>query len=67
MPTDIGTEDARRLHGQGAQFVEVIGRSEYAEEHLPGAVHIPLRALDERAPSLLDRARPVVVYCFDYQ
>ena len=67
MATDIGTGDALRLHGQGAQFVEVIGRSEYDEEHIPGAVHVPLRRLDERAPALLDRARPVVVYCFDYQ
>jgi rhodanese-related sulfurtransferase len=67
MPTDIATEDALRLHGAGAQFVEVIGKSEYAEEHLPGAVHLPLRRLDERARTLLDPARPVVVYCFDYQ
>jgi rhodanese-related sulfurtransferase len=67
MPRDIGTDEAVRLHRDGAQFVEVLGASEYAEEHLPGAIHIPLRHLDERAAELLDAGRPVVVYCFDYQ
>jgi rhodanese-related sulfurtransferase len=67
MPQDIGTEEALRLHGDGAQFVEVLGKSEYGDAHLPGAIHIPLRRLDRDAPGLLDRSRPVVVYCFDYQ
>lgn len=67
MPTNIDTDEARRLHEAGAQFVEVLGASEYDEEHLPGAVHIPLRRLEERAFDLLDPARPVVVYCWDYQ
>lgn len=67
MPTFIETHEARRLHGEGAQFVEVLGRSEYDEEHLPGAIHIPLRRIDEIAPRVLDRGRPVVAYCWDYQ
>ena len=67
MVQDIGIEEAVRLHRDGAQFVEVLGKSEYAEEHLPGAIHIPLRKLDEQAQDRLDPARPVVVYCFDYQ
>lgn len=67
MPNQVGTDEARRLHASGAQFVEVLPRSEYDEEHLPGAVHIPLRHLEERAPELLDPARPVVVYCWDFQ
>jgi rhodanese-related sulfurtransferase len=67
MVQEIGTEEARRLHEAGAQFVEVLGTSEYDEEHLPGAIHIPLRKLDEQAPERLDAGRPIVVYCFDYQ
>ena len=67
MVQEIGTAEARSLHEEGAQFVEVLGRSEYEEEHLPGAIHVPLRRLDERAHELLDAGRPVVVYCFDYQ
>jgi len=67
MPTDIGTDDAVRLHREGAQFVEVLGKSEYDAEHLPGAIHIPLRRLDDEGPQRLDPGRPVVVYCWDYQ
>lgn len=67
MVQQIDTDEARRLHAEGAQFVEVLGTSEYAEEHLPGALHIPLRKLDAEAGDRLDPARPVVVYCFDYQ
>ena len=67
MVQEIDTEEARRLHEADAQFVDVLGRSEYEEAHLPGAIHIPLRKLDEEAPAQLDAGRPVVVYCFDYQ
>jgi len=56
-----------RLHRDGAQFVEVLGKAEFGEEHLPGAIHIPLRRLDRDGPEMLDRSRPVVVYCMDYQ
>ena len=67
MVHQIDTDEAVRLHREGAQFVEVLGTSEYEEEHLPGALHIPLRKLDVEAVDRLDPARPVVVYCFDYQ
>jgi len=67
MPQDIGTREAMRLHRDGAQFVEVLGKAEFGEEHLPGAIHIPLRRLDRDGPEMLDRSRPVVVYCMDYQ
>lgn len=36
------------------------------EEHLPGALHLPLKQLDaDAAGRILDRGRPVVVYCWD--
>ncbi|MBA3690795.1 MAG: rhodanese-like domain-containing protein [Actinobacteria bacterium] len=65
MPTTIGRDEVRRLVDLGAQLVEVLPAEEYAEEHLAGAVNIPLRRIDRRAPELLDRTRPVVAYCFD--
>ena len=40
---------------------------EFTEEHISGAVNIPLKELDRRAPRELDRERPVIVYCNDYQ
>jgi rhodanese-related sulfurtransferase len=67
MFTPIGTEALRRLLDEGAQLVEVLPAAEYREEHLPGAVSIPLDSLDAHSASSLDKGRPVVVYCFDYQ
>jgi len=68
MPSTIDTEKLQELLERGAQLVEVLGPSDYEEEHLPGAVNIPLRRLTaDVAAAALDPARPVVVYCFDYQ
>jgi len=67
MPRNIDTDEARRLHREGAQFVEVLPKAEFDAEHLPGALHITLRRLEEQAPALLDKGRPVVVYCWDFQ
>jgi rhodanese-related sulfurtransferase len=65
MPKEIDRDEARRLVGAGAQLVEVLPSSEYEEEHLPGAINLPLRQLEAHAIELLDRNRPVVVYCWD--
>ena len=59
-------EELRALMDEGAQIVEVLGSEEYEWEHLPGAINIPLRKLDEEAPKRLDPERPVVVYCNDF-
>lgn len=68
MPSFIGRYEVRRLLDRGAQFVEVLPRREYDEEHLPGAINIPLKELDATAAGeRLDRSRPVVVYCWDSQ
>jgi rhodanese-related sulfurtransferase len=66
MPEEVGLEEMRRLVDDGAQVVEVLPAREYVEEHLSGAISIPLKTLDETAAARLDRARPVVVYCWDY-
>jgi rhodanese-related sulfurtransferase len=49
----------------GAQLVEVLPEQEYAEEHLPGAINIPLKTLDASSTAQLDQAKAVVVYCWD--
>ena len=64
MPRSIGRQDVQRLVGEGAQLVEVLPPEEYEDEHLSGAVSIPLRRIEEAA-TLLDSGRPVVVYCWD--
>lgn len=52
------------LTGAGAQLVEVLPADEYEWAHLPGAVNLPLKELDDRLAEL-DRSRPVIVYCHD--
>jgi rhodanese-related sulfurtransferase len=55
----------RRLIDQGVQLVEVLPAKEYREDHLPGAINLPLRQLETEARSVLDVSRPVIVYCWD--
>jgi rhodanese-related sulfurtransferase len=54
----------RGLTGEGAQLVEVLPADDYEWAHLPGAVSLPLKHLDE-AVGQLDGSRPVIVYCHD--
>lgn len=65
MPGFIDRDEVRRLVDDGAQLVEVLGKKQYEEEHLPGAVNIFLKAIADKAPEQLDRSRPVIVYCED--
>ena len=65
MARNIERDEVRRLAGEGAQLVEVLPKEEYEEEHLPGAVNLPLRRLEAEARDVLDRDRPVIVYCWD--
>jgi len=65
-PTPIDRHRVRQLvEHEAAQLVEVLPRDEYDEEHLPDAIHLPLKSLTADSASVLDRARPVVVYCWD--
>jgi rhodanese-related sulfurtransferase len=63
----IRREEVRQLLKEGAQLVEVLPREEYEEEHIAGAINIPLKELNRQTAMQLDRSRPVIVYCHDYQ
>jgi rhodanese-related sulfurtransferase len=67
MATRVDREEVKRLLAEGAQLVEVLPSEEYEEEHLPGAVNIPLKSLDRERAAVLERGRPVIVYCYDYR
>ena len=67
MPTEIFRDGVRRLVEEGVQLVEVLPREEYEDEHLPGAINIPLKELDRETTAKLKRDEPVIVYCHDYQ
>jgi rhodanese-related sulfurtransferase len=66
VPERIDNERLRVLLEDGAQLVEVLPAGEYRDEHLPGAINIPLKTLDAKTTAALDRGRPVIVYCWDY-
>jgi rhodanese-related sulfurtransferase len=67
VPTAIFRDEVRALLGEGAQFVDVLPREEYEDEHLPGAISIPLKELNRQTAARLKRDAPVIVYCNDYQ
>ncbi len=68
MPKGVDRNEVQRLVAEkNAQLVEVLPRPEYEEEHLPGAINIPLKELNRETAMQLDRSRPVIVYCHDYQ
>jgi rhodanese-related sulfurtransferase len=65
MATLIDRHRVQELVGKGAQLVEVLPPDEYAEDHLPGAISIPLSHVNQQSASSLDAKRPVIVYCWD--
>jgi rhodanese-related sulfurtransferase len=68
MPRSIDRHEVQQLIAeQQAQLVEVLPAAEYADEHLPGAINIPLKELDRETTSRLDQTRPVIVCCYDTQ
>ena len=58
--------DAAELHRMMArkelQVVDVRAPDEWSHAHLPGAIHIPLASLPERAGEL-DPSVPIVLHC----
>jgi len=68
VPTPIDRDEVQRLlRDEEAQLVEVLPPDEFDDEHLPGAINIPLKTLDAQTTEQLDPGGPVIVYCYDYQ
>jgi rhodanese-related sulfurtransferase len=67
MGTAIGRDEVRRLLDEGAQLIEVLPAEQYEPLHLPGALNLPLKQLADLAPRQLDRGRPVIVYCANFE
>ncbi|HEX2192263.1 MAG TPA: rhodanese-like domain-containing protein [Acidimicrobiales bacterium] len=62
---DLQRAEVQELMETGAQVVEVLPADEYDEDHLPGAVNIPLKRIETDGAEKLERSRPVVLYCWD--
>lgn len=54
---------ARELVARGAVLLDVRTPEEFRDEHVPGAVNVPLQELTARLGEVGPRDRTVVVYC----
>jgi phage shock protein E len=62
----ITRDELRRLVSEeAAQIVDVLSPVEYDEEHIPGAISLPIRELDAATARRLDPSQPVITYCHD--
>jgi rhodanese-related sulfurtransferase len=67
VPTIVDRDQVLRLrHEEAAQLVEVLPAVEYDEEHIAGAMNLPLKELNATTAQRVDPARLVVTYCHDY-
>ncbi len=63
MPTSIWRTEVQRLvQDEAAQLVEVLPPPMFEDEHIEGAINIPIKDLDQETTGRLDRDRPVIVY-----
>lgn len=67
MALSATREDVRRLRARGALVIEVLARDDYDRRHIAGAINLPLPELNEETAARLDRSRPIIVYCYDFQ
>jgi len=50
----IGVDQVQKMKDDGAQIVEVLGRKEYADEHILGAINIPLLQMSRSSVAVLE-------------
>jgi rhodanese-related sulfurtransferase len=67
MAEPVNRDELQTLVNNGAQVIEVLGRSEYEHAHIPDAMNIPLAELSSDAAAALIRERMIVLYCYDFQ
>jgi rhodanese-related sulfurtransferase len=67
MPQVIDRNQVQELMTHGAQLVEVLPPNQYKQMHLAGASNLPLGKLDQITAAELEKDKPVIVYCYDYQ
>jgi rhodanese-related sulfurtransferase len=65
MVKRIDVDRAIRLVRRGAQLIDVLPASIFAQEHLPSSSNIPLESFDAETADKVDLSRAIVVYCFD--
>jgi rhodanese-related sulfurtransferase/CBS domain-containing protein len=67
VPKIIDTAAVRSLLDDRTQVIEVLPEAAWRQEHLPGAINIPLPQMRSGALRDLDPDAPTVVYCYDHE
>jgi rhodanese-related sulfurtransferase len=63
--TDVSDVQAALAGGEpGFTLVDTRDLAAWRQGHIPGAVHLPRAMIPVRGDRVLDRARPVVAYCW---
>ena len=65
MTVRVDALEARQLVSEGVRVADVLPRSVFEKEHLPGACSLPLETFEPAQVEAWDRAAPLLVYCFD--
>jgi rhodanese-related sulfurtransferase len=65
MMQELERQGVQDLIEKGVQVVEVLPAEEFEEDHLPGAINLPLRKIETEAKERLDPSQPVILYCWD--
>lgn len=65
MHTVVSTPQLRILLEKEADLVllNVLDRPEFAQEHIPGSINIPVGEIERIAPQLIKSSDLIVVYC----
>ena len=63
MPIPIWRHEVQRLmQDEDAFLVEVLPVQEYEDEHIKGAINIPLKRLDRESTSAFNKDQPIILY-----
>ena len=66
MKTIRKEELKRRLEDNEIILIEVLGPESYEEEHIKGAINIPVEKIDRITKNNISKDEPIAVYCSNY-
>jgi rhodanese-related sulfurtransferase len=61
----IDADRVIRLVAAGAPLLDVLPNNIYQQEHLPGAVSVPLETFTPSDVAMFAKHKPIITYCFD--
>ncbi len=63
MDTITRDELKEKLDNDEVTLLNVLGRENFEEQHIPGSINIPMDRLEDEARERLDKDNEIVVYC----